>query len=112
MSNFDEKMSEMFNMPKPTKDSSIQSTVPEQSQPDDKISKLLDKDLLSDYIDTRKNLKDIADKGALAIEDILIIARESEHPRAFEVAATMIKNVAEANEKLMNLQKQMKELLA
>ena len=40
----------------------------------------------------------------------LEIARESEHPRAFEVAATMIKNVAEVNEKLINLQKQMKDI--
>jgi len=109
MSKFDEKMSEIFEMSHTTKDSSSVPVVSEQPQ-DDKVSKTLDKDLMSDYTDTRQNLKDIVDKGVLAIDDILTIARESEHPRAFEVAATMIKNVAEANEKLINLQKQMKEL--
>jgi hypothetical protein len=111
MSKFDEKMNELFDMPSTTIDSPDVSVpvVSEQSQ-DDKVAKILDRDLMKDYEETRNNLKEIANKGALAIDDILTIARESEHPRAFEVAATMIKNVAEANEKLINLQKQMKEL--
>ena len=111
MSKFDEKMNKLFDMPPTTIDSPDVSVpvVSEQSQ-DDKVAKILDRDLMKDYEETRNNLKEIANKGALAIDDILTIARESEHPRAFEVAATMIKNVAEANEKLINLQKQMKEL--
>ena len=67
-------------------------------------------DLMSDYEESRKTLKEIVEKGAGAIDDILAIARESEHPRAFEVAATLIKNVADVNEKLLNMQKQMKEI--
>ena len=65
---------------------------------------------MKDYEESRKQLKEIVSKGAGAIDDILAIARESEHPRAFEVAATMIKTVADANEKLLAMQKQMKEI--
>jgi len=106
MSKFDEKMSEMFDVEPMTK-SEVSVSEKDEKQ---KISESLDKDLMKDYEESRQNLKDIVDKGVLAIDDILTIARESEHPRAFEVAATMIKNVAEANERLINLQKQMKDL--
>ena len=71
---------------------------------------VISKDLMDDYEQSRKQLKEIVSKGAGAIDDILAIARESEHPRAFEVAATMIKTVADANEKLLGMQKQMKEI--
>lgn len=70
----------------------------------------LDEDLQVDYEKVRTNYEDIIEKGKDAIDDILEIARESEHPRAFEVAATMIKNVTEANEKLILLQKQMRDM--
>ena len=67
-------------------------------------------DLEKDYDKVRQNYEEIINKGVDAIDSILEIARESEHPRAFEVAATMIKNVADANEKLIMLQKQMREI--
>ena len=70
----------------------------------------LDDDLQTDYETVRNNYEEIIEKGKEAIDDILEIARESEHPRAFEVAATMIKNVTEANEKLILLQKQMRDM--
>jgi hypothetical protein len=70
----------------------------------------LDDDLQTDYETVRNNYEEIIEKGKDAIDDILEIARESEHPRAFEVAATMIKNVTEANEKLILLQKQMRDM--
>ena len=49
-------------------------------------------------------------KGNQAIDHLLAIASETEHPRAFEVVATLIKNTAEANEKLMVMQKTIREL--
>jgi hypothetical protein len=70
----------------------------------------LEADLNTDYNVVRKNYEDIIDKGKSAIDDILEIAKHSEHPRAFEVAATLIKNVTEANEKLIGLQKTMREM--
>jgi DNA-binding ferritin-like protein len=70
----------------------------------------LREDLKADYDAVSNNYEQFIEKGKDAIDDILEIARESEHPRAFEVAATMIKNVTEANEKLILLQKQMRDM--
>ena len=50
------------------------------------------------------------EKGTDAIEGILEIARESEHPRTYEVAGNLIKQVAEVTEKLGELQEKMKRL--
>ncbi len=49
-------------------------------------------------------------KGNQAIDHLLAIASESEHPRAFEVVATLIKNTADANEKLMTMQKAVRDM--
>ena len=70
----------------------------------------LDKDLDNDYEESRQTLKDLVVKGNQAIDHLLAIASETEHPRAFEVVATLIKNTAEANEKLMVMQKTIREL--
>jgi Terminase DNA packaging enzyme len=74
------------------------------------VENQLEADLNTDYNVVRKNYEEIIDKGKSAIDDILEIAKHSEHPRAFEVAATLIKNVTEANEKLIGLQKTMREM--
>lgn len=67
-------------------------------------------DIQKDYEQSRENLKNIISKGQLAIDDILAIARDTEHPRAFEVAATMLKNVVDANKELLAIQKQLRDL--
>lgn len=108
MSKLDENLSEMLNIPK-MEDSNPVITIDENQKVKDSDKKMND-DLMADYEESRKTLKGIVEKGAGAIDDILAIARESEHPRAFEVAATLIKNVADVNEKLLNMQKQMKEI--
>ena len=73
-------------------------------------SEYLDVDLKADYIKSRDNLNGIIKKGITAIDDMLEIAKASEHPRAFEVAAVLIKNVTDANEKLLVMQKQMRDM--
>lgn len=108
MSKFDESMSEILDIPV-TVDSPV-SVVENTQTTTTSTTDALSVDLMNDYKDTRDNLKEIVDKGAVAIDDILAIARESEHPRAFEVAAKLIDSVTSANEKLINLQKQMKEI--
>lgn len=70
----------------------------------------LDVDLDTDYKEARDNYKGLVTKGNHAIDHLLAIASDTEHPRAFEVVATLIKNTAEANEKLLNMQKQMREM--
>ena len=74
------------------------------------VTKNLDGDLDDDYQESRQTLKDLVVKGNQAIDHLLAIASETEHPRAFEVVATLIKNTAEANEKLMAMQKTIREL--
>ena len=68
------------------------------------------KDLDTDYEYTRDNLKVIIEKGSEALDGILELAKESEHPRAYEVVGQIIKNVADVNRQLIDLQKDIKGL--
>lgn len=70
----------------------------------------LETDLDADYEESRKTLKELVKKGNDAIDHLMSIATETEHPRAFEVVATLIKNTADANEKLLAAQKSMREM--
>ena len=63
-----------------------------------------------DFDQARLALKDMIKKGQTAVDDIMGIARQSDHPRAFEVTGQLIKTVAETAKDLLALQKQKKEL--
>ena len=78
----------------------------------DKIQKVKETsdDIKKDYDYTRGNLYSIIEKGQEAINGILELAQESEMPRAYEVAGQLIKNVADATDKLMDLQKKLKDV--
>jgi len=67
-------------------------------------------DIKKDYEYTRGNLYSLIEKGQEAINGILELAQESEMPRAYEVAGQLIKNVADATDKLMDLQKKLKDV--
>jgi hypothetical protein len=67
-------------------------------------------DVKKDYEYTRGNLYSLIEKGQEAINGILELAQESEMPRAYEVAGQLIKNVADATDKLMDLQKKLKDI--
>ena len=67
-------------------------------------------DIKKDYEYTRGNLYSLIEKGQEAINGILQLAQESEMPRAYEVAGQLIKNVAYATDKLMDLQKKLKNI--
>ena len=79
---------------------------------DKKIEKIKETsdDIKKDYDYTRGNLYSIIEKGQEAINGILELAQESEMPRAYEVAGQLIKNVADATDKLMDLQKKLKDV--
>ncbi len=62
----------------------------------------------ADY--SRSNYYNLIERGNEALDGILEVARESQHPRAYEVAANMIKNLSDVTEKLMILQRQQQEL--
>ena len=67
-------------------------------------------DIDKDYAYQRQNFYNLVERGQDAIEGILEIAKESEHPRTYEVAGQLIKTVAEVTEKLGDLQEKMKKL--
>ena len=67
-------------------------------------------DIKKDYEYTRGNLYSIIEKGQEALNGVLELAQESEMPRAYEVAGQLIKNVADATDKLMDLQKKLKDV--
>jgi len=67
-------------------------------------------DIKKDYEYTRGNLYSLIEKGQEAINGILELAQETEQARAYEVAGQLIKNVADATDKLMELQKKLKEV--
>ena len=69
-----------------------------------------DADIDNDYKYQRENFYNLIERGQDAIDGILDLAKESEHPRTYEVAGNLIKQVAEVTEKLGDLQAKMKKL--
>ena len=67
-------------------------------------------DVRQDYEISRAQLHNLVMKGQEAVDGILDVARASDHPRAYEVAGQLIKNVGDVADKLIDLQKKMKEL--
>lgn len=107
MSNFEKSMSEIFDVPAKVVDKPPVPVVIENSNTE--VANL-DKDLDTDYEESRQTLKELVKKGNDAIDHLMAIATDTEHPRAFEVVATLIKNTAEANEKLMTMQKAVRDM--
>jgi len=100
-----DKLNETFNVT-----GEIISTEPETSiEKIEKVASTVD-DIKKDYEYTRGNLYSLIEKGQEAINGILELAQESEMPRAYEVAGQLIKNVADATDKLMDLQKKLKDV--
>ena len=69
-----------------------------------------DKDPEIDFETGRKNLYNLLDKGNEAIDGILSLAKEGEHPRAYEVAGQLIKTVSEVSQNLLDLQEKLKKI--
>ena len=99
-----DKLNETFNV-----SSEIVETKVEHEEKIEKVSSQVE-DVKKDYEYTRGNLYSLIEKGQEAINGILDLAQESEMPRAYEVAGQLIKNVADATDKLMDLQKKLKDL--
>ena len=75
-----------------------------------KPDRLTKDDITRDYEYTRGNLYSIIEKGQEAIDGFLEIAQESEMPSAYEVAGQLIKSVSDATDKLIDLQKKLKDV--
>ena len=75
-----------------------------------KVVKSNEDDIENDYKYQRENFDGLVERGQDAIDGILELAKEGEHPRAYEVAGNLIKQVAEVTEKLGDLQEKMRKL--
>lgn len=105
----EEKISQKLGVQFVTEDSPITKVSP------DVVSSELGKsiediDLKKDYITVRKNLREILMSGADAIDSILTVAKESDSPRAYEVAAQLIKAVADVNKDLLEIHHKVKTI--
>jgi len=99
MKKVNEKLSELFDIEPVDLEAERQETLP--------VNTAIEED---DYSFARKNLRELIAKGSTAIDEILFVAKESEHPRAFEVASNFIKNMSELNKDLLQLSKTKKEI--
>lgn len=64
----------------------------------------------NDFAEVRKNLKDLIDVGKVALDGIMQLASEGEQPRAYEVAAIIMRQIADANNNLIDLHKKVKDI--
>ena len=103
MSKVDEKLDELLDIKSEIVE--VEKNLPTVLQNKDKSQ-----EQNSDYKYSREVFYGLVERGQDAIEGILDIARESEHPRVYEVAGQLIKTVGETTEKLIDLQAKMKEL--
>ena len=92
----------------------VVESLPLKIPPQEIVNKVPD-ELVGDEVDAdykyqRENFYRLVEQGSTAIEGILELAREGEHPRAYEVAGNLIKQVAEVTEKLGDLQEKMRKL--
>ena len=89
----------------------IDSAIEKVEDTSTEIKKLSDnKDLQNDYEYSRGQLYNLVEKGQEAINGILDLAQNSDHPRAYEVAGNLITNVADITDKLVDLQGKMKDI--
>ena len=103
MKDADDILNEVLGVSEPTpKEVVVSEPVP---RPSDELD-----DIDADYKYQRDNFYNLIEKGQDAIQGILNVAKESDHPRGYEVAGNLIKQVAEVTEKLGDLQEKMKKL--
>ena len=91
-------------------DKIVPKIIPERSKVSQYSSELTGEDVDKDYEYQRENFYNLVEKGTAAIDGILELAKESEHPRTYQVAGNLIKQVAEVTEKLGDLQEKMRKL--
>lgn len=109
MSQFEKSMEEIFNVsPIVEPENKISVIKTDLININDNLD--LDQDLIDAYQQTKENLQDLIDNGKEALDDIIQIAKEGQHPRAFEVASGLLKNMVDANKELLNIQKQIRDM--
>jgi len=101
MKKLNENLSDLFDV-EPIQIVEQKSTVPMVIDHDDPV--------VSDAQFARENIRELISKGNSAIDQLLLVARDTEHPRAYEVAAGLIKNLGDLNKDLLEIQKRKRDL--
>ena len=105
MSKIDDKLNEVLGI---AEDITYENEV--KTEPKKDLIVPEEKDPEIDFETGRKNLYNLIDKGNEAIDGILNLAKEGEHPRAYEVAGQLIKTVSEVSQNLLDLQDKLKKV--
>ena len=102
MKKMNEKLSEIFDV------EPIPISEPKQTR---EIVEISSENVVEQDTDfARNNLKELINKGDTALKELAVVARDSQHPRAYEVMAGMLKNLADINKNLLDIQKQKQDL--
>ena len=109
MTKIEDKVNEILGI-SPENKPTLESLVKIDNPPVPRVEDKNKTDIENDYKFSRDNYYDLIQKGQEAIEGILEIAKEGQHPRAYEVAGQLITNVAQTVDKLQDLQKKLKDL--
>jgi hypothetical protein len=105
MNTFDQNMEKIFDVTPVEEEKKPSAVVAvNYNEPDVK------QDLTDAYQQSKENLQEIIDQGKEAMDEILQIAKAGQHPRAFEVYGTLLKNMVDANKELLNIQKTMRDM--
>jgi hypothetical protein len=110
MTKLEDKVNEILGIPTKTSTVTMESIIKVDNPSVPRIEDTTKPDIDNDYRYSRDNYYNLIEKGQEAIEGILEIAKEGQHPRAYEVAGALIANVANTVDKLQDLQKKLKEL--
>jgi hypothetical protein len=109
MTKLEDKVNEILGI-EPDNKPTLESLIKVENPSVTRIEDTNKSDIDNDYKYSRDNYYDLIQKGQEAIEGILEIAKEGQHPRAYEVAGQLITNVAQTVDKLQDLQKKLKDL--
>ena len=110
MNNFEKSMEEVFDVTPTVVEETKKETLPVVKSKDPVDPAELDQDLADAYQQSKENLQGLIEQGTEAMEEILNVAKAGQHPRAFEVYGTLLKNMVDANKELLAIQKQMREM--
>lgn len=77
---------------------------------EDSLPAVQDTELDKDFELAKSNIKELIDKGSKSVDEILLIASQSDHPRAFEVAAAFLKQLTDMNKDVLELYKKKREI--
>jgi hypothetical protein len=102
----DDKLSEVFDIPSITKTTELEVI----DNTTGEITKTPEGKIEDDYDVTRNNLRALLVTGQEALMQALEVAKQSEHPRAFEVVGNLMKQLADVNQQLMDLHQQKAKL--